>query len=264
MTRRLRPYDMIVFDAGGTLIGAEWTLVTRDLAAAAADHGLPVDQADLMSSMRQVWQEVIDGRIADRAHSPQAVAQFWNHMMARALTLAAPAALSADDGRHDPRAKQAARVFYPVFDTGTYHRLIDGAPQVLRSLAESGYRLGLLSNWSPSLPGLLERFGVRHFFEFVIVSALVGLAKPDRAIFDLAVQRAGCPPDRLLYVGDSPASDIAASRAAGWDSVLIASRHRQADAPLKVNSLGELPALLERLRREPTDGSGPASALRKK
>lgn len=250
MTKRLRPYEMIVFDAGGTLIGADWNRVTRDLAAAAADRGLHVGQADLMTSMRQVWQEVIDGRIADRADSRQAVTQFWNHMMARALTLASPARSPDHDGRDDPRARQAARAFYPVFDTGIYHYLIDGAHETLRSLRESGYQLGLLSNWSPSLPGLLGRFEIQHFFEFVIVSALVGLAKPHRAIFDLAAQKAGYAPDRLLYVGDSPASDIAASRAAGWDSVLIANRHTDADVPLKVKTLRELPTLLKGLRRE--------------
>jgi REG-2-like HAD superfamily hydrolase len=248
VTQSFRPYEMIVFDAGGTLIGADWMRVTHDLAAAAADQGLSVAPADLMTSMRRVWQEVIDGKIVDRAHSPQAVTQFWNSTLARALTLAA--ALRCADGRDDPRACRAAQDFYPVFDTGTYHYLIDGAHETLRSLAGSGYRLGLLSNWSPSLPRLLQRFGIHHFFEFVIVSAVVGVAKPDRAIFDLALRLADCPPDRMLYVGDSPASDVAASRAAGWDALLIANRHTGADVPLKVSRLSGLPALLMELRRE--------------
>ncbi len=245
MTQHPLPYEMIVFDAGGTLIGADWSRVTHGLAAAAAQEGLAVHPGDLMASMRAVWQEVIDGKIPDRAHSPQAVTHFWNTMMSRALMLAAPTRPSTVDGRNDPRARQAAQAFYPLFDTGIYHHLIDGARETLCSLADSGYRLGLLSNWSPSLPGLLRRFGIGHFFEFIIVSALVGLAKPDPAFFDLAVQKAGCSPDRLLYVGDSPASDIAASRAAGWDAVLIANRHTDADVPLKVSGLSELPALLK-------------------
>lgn len=249
MTRRSRPYEMIVFDAGGTLIGADWGRVTHDLAAAAGDQGLLVRPADLMTSMRRVWQEVIEGKIVDRAHSRQAVTQFWNSLMARALTLAA-ATTPSPDGRADPRAWRVARAFYPLFDTGTYHHLIDGASETLRLLAESGYRLGLLSNWSPNLPALLERFGIHDFFEFIIVSALVRMAKPDRAIFDLAVQEAGCPPDQLLYVGDSPASDVAASRAAGWDAVLVANRHATASVPLKIGSLSDLPALLRELHRE--------------
>lgn len=244
---------MIVFDAGGTLVSADWSRVTRDLAAAAASHDLSVDAAAVMTALRQVWQDVIHGKIQDQADSRAAVTRFWNEMLARSLSLAAVASGQSLAGgqsppsngeSYDPRAWETACAFYPAFDAGDYHHLIDGAEATLRILAAAGFRLALLSNWSSNLPQILERLNIRHYFEFVIVSSLVGLAKPDRAIFDLAVQKSGCRPDELLYVGDSPASDIAGSQAAGWNSVLIATRHTDADAPLKVNRLIELPVLL--------------------
>jgi putative hydrolase of the HAD superfamily len=102
----------------------------------------------------------------------------------------------------------------------------------------------MLSNWSPALPQILEQLEIRHHFEFVIVSSLVGVAKPDRAIFDLAVEAAACHPSKMLYVGDSPGADIHSSRAAGWDAVLITHRHRgrydHVDVPVQVGSLDEL------------------------
>ena len=238
---------MIVFDAGGRLVSADWSRVTRDLAAAAASHGLLVDAVAVMTALRQVWQDVIHGKIQDQADSRAAVTRFWNEMLARSLSLAAVASgqsLPSNGESYDPRAWETACAFYPAFDSGDYHHLIDGAEATLQILAAAGFRLALLSNWSSNLPQILERLNIRHYFEFVIVSSLVGLAKPDRAIFDLAVQKSGCRPDELLYVGDSPASDVAGSQAAGWDSVLIATRHTDADAPLKVNRLIELPVLL--------------------
>ena len=138
---------MIVFDAGGTLIGADWSRVTHDLAAAAADQGLLVRPAELMTSMRRVWQEVIAGQIVDRAHIRQAVTQFWNSLMARALTLAA-ATTPSPDGPVDPRACQVARAFYPRFDTGTYHHLIDGARETLRLLADRMVELEIVDSIS--------------------------------------------------------------------------------------------------------------------
>ena len=238
------PYKMIVFDAGGTLVSANWPHVTQDLAAVAGGLGLAVDPAAVMAGLRRVWNDVLAGRIPDSADSREAVTAFWTNTLARSLTLAAGLPAPAGNRRYDPRAWDAARTFYPVFDAGGYHRLIDGAADTLQTLEKARYRLALLSNWSPRLPQVLEQLDIHRFFEFVIVSAVVGLAKPDPAIFDLAVQRSGCQPDELLYVGDSPAADIAGSRAAGWDSVLIANRHTEAVVPLKVSSLTELPQLL--------------------
>jgi putative hydrolase of the HAD superfamily len=106
----------------------------------------------------------------------------------------------------------------------------------------------MLSNWSPALPQILEQLGIGGHFEFVIVSSLVGLAKPDRAIFDLAAKTARCEPAEMLYVGDSPKADVHASRAAGWHAVLIThrhdGRHAEAEAPVKVADLAELVAWL--------------------
>lgn len=238
------PYKMIVFDAGGTLVSADWPHVTQDLAAVARELGLAVDPAAVMTGLRRVWDDVLAGRTPDSAHSREAVTAFWTNTLARSLTLAAGLPTPADGGRYDPRAWDAARSFYPTFDGGGYHRLIEGTVETLQTLKKACYRLALLSNWSPKLPQVLERLDIHHYFEFVLVSAVVGLAKPDPAIFDLAVQRSGCRADELLYVGDSPAADIAGSRAAGWDAVLIATRHTDAVVPLKVRSLTELPRLL--------------------
>lgn len=240
-----RRYAMIVFDAGGTLVSADWPRVTRDLAAQAGELGLPVEPEAVIESLYLVWQEVLVGKIEDRADSREAVTYFWNHMLARTLTLASGLPMPPKGEPYDRRAWVAATTFYPHYDGGDYHLLIEGAEETLAALDGAGFRLGLLSNWSPSLPGVLGRLGIDHFFEFVIVSALVGLSKPDPAIFDLAARESGCRPEELLYVGDSPASDICGSQAAGWDSVLIANRHPHAPAPHKINRIAELPDLLE-------------------
>jgi putative hydrolase of the HAD superfamily len=235
---------MIVFDAGGTLIGADWPLVVEDFSAVARSLGLAVDPIAVMTGLRQVWGDVLAGRIPDSADSREAVTAFWTDTLARSLSIAAGLSLPADGESYDPRTVTVARTFYPTFDNGRYHRLINGAEKVLQTLKHHGFRLAVLSNWSPKLPQILERLSIHQYFEFVIVSALVGLAKPDPAIFDLAVQKSGCRPEELLYVGDSPAADIAGSQAAGWDSVLIANRHTDAAAPLKVEHLIDLIPLM--------------------
>jgi HAD superfamily hydrolase (TIGR01509 family) len=73
------------------------------------------------------------------------------------------------------------------------------------------YILGAMSNGN-SYPRTL---GLEHFFQFIILAQEVGIEKPDPGIFHLAVQRAGCLPEELLYVGDSQEEDILGARRAG-------------------------------------------------
>ena len=67
----------------------------------------------------------------------------------------------------------------------------------------SRYRIGLLSNASDILPRLLrERYGLDGLFDVEVVSALVGLAKPDPAIYQLALERLGTAPEATVFVDD--------------------------------------------------------------
>jgi putative hydrolase of the HAD superfamily len=244
MQSRFNRYEVIVFDAGGTLISADWDGVTRDLAAAAALAGLDIDPQTGRDAIRLAWRDVVEGRIPDQADSPAAVRRFWHNILGSTVSRAAGLPAPANGNASDPRVSEVVTAFYAMFEEGRYHRLIQGSTEALAALAAAGYRLGMLSNWSPALPQILERLQIRHYFEFVIVSSLVGHAKPDRAIFDLAVDAAGCQPERMLYVGDSPGADVRASRAAGWDAILIThrqhERYESVDVPVQVANLDEL------------------------
>jgi beta-phosphoglucomutase len=69
------------------------------------------------------------------------------------------------------------------------------------------------------------------------------MAKPDPRIFDLVVQKADVPRQRLLYVGDHVGDDIEGARGAGMDAVLIDRRNHLPEAPCpRISSLVELEA----------------------
>jgi putative hydrolase of the HAD superfamily len=55
----------------------------------------------------------------------------------------------------------------------------------------------------------------------VVTSARAGAAKPDPAIFEVALQEVRCSAENALFVGDSPETDIAGARSAGLRAVLI-------------------------------------------
>ncbi|MFQ5814815.1 MAG: HAD-IA family hydrolase, partial [Anaerolineae bacterium] len=65
------------------------------------------------------------------------------------------------------------------------------------------YRTGLLSNASDVLPRLMhERYGLNGLFDVEVISALVGLAKPNPAIYQLALERLGTAPEATVFVDD--------------------------------------------------------------
>lgn len=96
----------------------------------------------------------------------------------------------------------------------------DAAP-ALAALRGRGLRLVCVSNWDVSLPEVLERSGLGGAFDGVVTSAGSGARKPDPAIFEPALEIAGCERERALHVGDTRDEDLAAAEAAGIRALLI-------------------------------------------
>jgi len=82
--------------------------------------------------------------------------------------------------------------------------------------------IGVISNWAPALPELLHALGLARFLDFVLVSSRERCEKPERALFERALARAGVGPEEALHVGDHPENDWMGARAAGLQARLLA------------------------------------------
>jgi len=122
--------------------------------------------------------------------------------------------------------------------------LFPGARELLEELQAAGLTTGVISNWSPRLEHILAGLGLAEHLDVVLCSATLGLEKPDPAIFQLGLARAGARPDEALHAGDHPEKDFAAARAVGMDAVLVdhgaAARDAENGEPFRVTSLFEL------------------------
>jgi putative hydrolase of the HAD superfamily len=96
------------------------------------------------------------------------------------------------------------------------------AEPALRDLRARGIRVVVASNWDCSLPRFLRDAGLDGLIDGVATSALAGARKPDRRLFEKALELAGSGPEAAVHVGDSPADDVAGAAAAGIRAVLIA------------------------------------------
>jgi len=95
--------------------------------------------------------------------------------------------------------------------------------RLLRGLARR-YRLVLVSNGDPLRQRRkLERAGLTACFaaEDVFISEEVGVAKPDRRLFDHALRHTDQRADRVLFVGDDPVRDIAGAQALGMPTCWV-------------------------------------------
>ena len=84
---------------------------------------------------------------------------------------------------------------------------------VERLRAAGRVKLGLLSNAGRGWTARLRAKGVADFFDDVVVSADVGLAKPDPEVFRLAARRLGVEPTACLMIDDQPQHLLSAQRA---------------------------------------------------
>ena len=83
------------------------------------------------------------------------------------------------------------------------------------------YPLVLVSNFYGNIGTILRDFGLEHCFGSVIESAVVGVRKPDPAIYRLGVEATGCAAAETLVVGDSYDKDVLPARAAGCRTVWL-------------------------------------------
>jgi putative hydrolase of the HAD superfamily len=114
-------------------------------------------------------------------------------------------------------------------------------PAVLGELGELGVARVVVSNWDVSLRDVLDRTGLAPLLDGIVISAEVGVAKPDPAIFERALAVAGARPGEALHVGDTPEADVAGALAAGLRAVHLDRSGADAGA---ITSLAGLPGLV--------------------
>ncbi|WJD50841.1 MULTISPECIES: pyrimidine 5'-nucleotidase [unclassified Enterobacter] len=126
---------------------------------------------------------------------------------------------------------------------------LPGALSLLKSLKGKA-KLGIITNGFTALQEIrLERTGLRDYFDLLVISEQIGVAKPHPKIFDYALAQAGNPArERVLMVGDTAESDILGGMNAGLSTCWLNAHQRALPDGVTptwtVTSLGELEQLL--------------------
>ena len=218
----------VLLDAGGVLLDLDYPSLARLLEA----RGVPAPLESL-SRAESIARTAIDRRVREGGRTSEAWRDYFRILLAQVGTPAAEV-----EGIID-------RLWDAHQRSGLWTRAIEGAPATVRALQEKGYRLGVVSNAEGRVARDLDNAGYAALFETVVDSHLVGVEKPDPAIFRIALERMGLQAETTVFVGDVPSVDVAGARAAGLAPILL-DRHdlyRDVTVP-RLRSITELPAFL--------------------
>lgn len=109
------------------------------------------------------------------------------------------------------------------------------------------YTLHLISNgFKESQDVKISNTGLGKYFQHIVVSETIGINKPDKAIFQHAIDLAVAAVGESIMIGDSLEADVRGALSFGMDAIYFnpAGLEKPADIPLQISGLNELTLLL--------------------
>lgn len=225
-------YDTVFLDVDGTLLWMDLDVegYVGDLAPYATNGSLTAEKA-----AAPVWASVkrhINENI--KYSTEEELARFKRsnaEQVARQLGVEAPPGVLAS-----------------VADRRISFNPYPESESVMEKLREMGLALYVVSNWDVLLGEVLENLGWSHYFDGIVVSALVGVEKPGPCIFEEALRLSGRSEarERVVHVGNDPIADVRGAKECGLDAVWIDRGHgeKSEEATFRLPDLNGLPRLL--------------------
>lgn len=219
-------FDAVLFDAGGVLVLPDPTVLGPLLAYYGGDGSIAANRRAHYAGMAA----------KSTAGAMEADWVTYDEAYVRAV------------GVDEADVAEATQLLGMTRHAPLWRWAIPESRAALDRLAGAGIPMGVVSNASGQIEGVLAREmcqvgdGPHVVMRCVVDSEVVGVAKPDSAIFDHALPHfADFDRSRIAYVGDSVTMDITSSRGAGLHPILVDPYDDHPGAAFeRIRSLGEL------------------------
>jgi 2-haloalkanoic acid dehalogenase type II len=203
--------DVILFDAGGTLIDSvppRETVFSRILLS----HGKKAEPERIASLLAKA-DGMFDSEFAKQGgENEYALWSKYDDFILDELGFRGDRASLSKDLRaawDEIMPKVESWVSYPETES------------VLGILKRRDFKLGVVSNATDLVRKVFDNLGLTKYFDFLVISDEVGVRKPSPKIFHIAMEMAGTSPGRSLFVGDKLATDVAGAKRVGMNAVLV-------------------------------------------
>ena len=241
----------VIFDLGNTLLyfNGDWNEVEEELYSelcrSLISSGYNLDEAIFLPLFRSRIQAYFKDR--DLRHIELTTAYVLQNTL-------------ADLGYSQITREELKRPLAEMYSVSQRRwQLEDDTIPTLKTLHETGYRIGMISNAGndDDVQTLVDKAGIRPYFDFILTSAAERYRKPDPRIFQLAFNYWGFSLGEIAMVGDTLEADILGAKNTGMISVWITRRVKATHNPGFLNtfapdyiiaSLADLPSLINRIK----------------
>lgn len=209
-----KPIEAVFFDVGGTLlyihpsVEAVYTSVSREM-------GIQVEEQQIKTMMGELWDEYAPVHtVKDNLRaSDEKDRQKWKRFLKQLH-------------KEIPELQKISfeawfEQIYQRFGSSRTFETYEETEEVLQTLREQGYQLGIVSNWDSRLIDICREKGITDHMEFVLPSAVAGYRKPSQKIFDRALEQMDISPMKIVHVGDRYDEDCVGAKNAGLHTLLI-------------------------------------------
>ena len=205
----------VIFDLGSTLIrfDGDWPILLQDsldlLIDQLQEDGLVFDRSDFRSSFERALEAYDHQRQSNQLERSTA------SLLRESLSAFGHEEISPDIlGRGLKR-------FYSVSET--YWQPMPALHAVLDELQDEGRMLGLISNAgdAENVQRLIDKVEIREYFDPIIISAAIGIRKPDPRPFEMVLEQWQMTPDSIVMIGDRLEADILGAQNTGLHQIWL-------------------------------------------
>jgi len=215
----------VFFDLGCTLIDESAALhdAHSQLLDALATRGVSTSHADLEQALKPAWE----------AYQPSPIV----HVLSELTGSREEARATLRDINYDKSLEKP----YPETE------------RLLAALAGK-VNLGVIANQSPGTEARLRSYGLYDYFQICLASAEEGVSKPKPDLFHRALERADCPPEDAVMIGDRIDNDVRPAKILGWRTIRVLQGHGRHQSPRDgddhadhtIETIGDAQAILAR------------------
>lgn len=127
--------------------------------------------------------------------------------------------------------------------------------ECLIKLKQMGLKIGIVANQPAAAADRLKQDNLFELIDFLGISAIVGIEKPDPGIFKLAIDKLATPADQIIHIGNRIDTDVNPAKALGMKTVWVRrgeanpapTKDDLAAADITVTDLKHLPELINSL-----------------
>ena len=228
----LSKYKAVFFDVGGTLLRVEPS-VGDVYATYARPFGFQGSAEELNQLCQKEWNNLGGIESLGKKSGEQQERNFWKNLVFQVFEYSG----GLENFEH------YFGIIYEAFTRKDHWHIFDDVigSGILKKLKKSGITLGVVSNWDSRLHTILKSTGLAEHFDFILASAEVGSAKPDKKIFLEAIRRSNVNAKEVCHIGDDIRADIQGANSVEIEAILIdRNKKHKKDGLTTVNSFQEL------------------------